>query len=145
MPKAVAITILFVLGSAAVQGAQSAEQAIREVEEQWLQNESNPAVLDSILADDFVHVLPAGFITKQEQLQFVRNHPRPAGETRRFEELRVRVYGDTAIATGIVDAREDQSRQPRQTMFTDVFVRREDKWQAVNSQELPWATAASGK
>ena len=141
MLKAVAITILYVLGSAAIQGTQSAEQAIREVEEQWLQNESNPAVLESILADDFVHVLPAGFISKQEQLSFVRNHPRPAGETRRFEELRVRVYGDTAIATGIVDAREDQSRQPQRTMFTDVFVRRHGKWQAVNAQELPLAMA----
>jgi len=145
MLKAVAISILYVLGSTAVQGTQSAEQAIRELEEQWLQNVSNPAVLESILAEDFVHVLSAGFISKQEQLDFVRSHPRPADETRRFEELKIRVYGDTAIATGIVDAMQGDEGQPKRNMFTDVFVKRKGKWQAVNAQELPLATAASLK
>ena len=139
MLKAAAIALFLIVGSAGILGAQSAEQSVRALEEQWLANESNPAVLESILADDFVHVLPVGFISKQEQLGFVRNHPQPAGEIRQFEELKVRVYGDTAIATGIVEAREDQNAQPRRTMFTDVFVRRQGKWQAVNAQELPVA------
>ena len=139
MLKAAAIVLFLFVGSTGILSAQSAEQSVRSLEEQWLANESNPAVLESILADDFVHVLPVGFISKQEQLGFVRSHPQPAGEIRRFEELKVRVYGDTAIATGIVEAREGQGAQPRRTMFTDVFVRRNGKWQAVNAQELPLA------
>ena len=37
-----------------------AEQAIRNLEQRWLENEDNPSALVMILADDFVHALPMG-------------------------------------------------------------------------------------
>jgi hypothetical protein len=40
------------------------EQEVRTLEQRWLENEDRPDVLQSILADDFVHVLPSGFISK---------------------------------------------------------------------------------
>ena len=43
---------------------KTSQDAIVELEIRWLGNEGNPAVLDSILADDFVHVLPTGLINK---------------------------------------------------------------------------------
>ena len=139
MQKAAAIVIIFVLlgGAVVLAGANSAEESVRNLEQRWLQNEGNAAVLDTILADDFIHVLPFGFVSKQEQLEFVRKHPQSGGERRRFEELRVRVYGNTAIANGIVDATEAGTAPAKRTMFTDVFVLRQGKWQAVNAQELP--------
>jgi hypothetical protein len=147
MLKAAAIVIIFVLlgGAVVLASARSAEESVRNLEHQWLQNEGNAAVLDSILADDFIHVLPFGFVTKQEQLEFVRKHPRSGRERRRFEELRVRVYGNTAIANGIVDATEAGTAQPKRTMFTDVFVLRQGKWQAVNAQELPLPASTPAK
>jgi Domain of unknown function (DUF4440) len=114
----------------------AAQQAIIRVEQRWIGNEYNPAVLDSILADDFVHVLPEGLISKQEHIAYVRAHPMPALKVHRFERLQVRVYGNVAIANGIVLA-VPMSGVPRRTLFTDVFVLRAGRWQAVNAQETP--------
>ncbi len=115
---------------------QTAEQEVRAVEERWLAGESQPQVVDSILADDFVHVLPGGFIDRSQHLDYLRQHPGAFPGEKRFEELRVRVYGNTAVATGIVAAERGAGAAPRRTEFTDVFVRRGAKWLAVNAQEL---------
>jgi len=73
------------------------------LEHRWLAVEHDPAALDDILADDFVHVVPQGIISKSEQLTFMRAHPAPPDATvRRLSDLRVRVFGSPAIATGIV-------------------------------------------
>lgn len=113
---------------------KNAQDAIVELEIRWLGNEGNPAVLDSILADDFVHVLPTGLINKRQHIEFVRQHPRPPLKEYRFEKLDVRIYDNFAIADGIVSA-VPVSGTPRRTVFSDVFVMRGGRWQAVNAQE----------
>ncbi|HKW89319.1 MAG TPA: nuclear transport factor 2 family protein [Candidatus Acidoferrales bacterium] len=113
---------------------KEAQGAIVKLENRWLANEGNPTALETILADDFVHVLPIGMITKRQHIDFVRQHPWPTMKTHRFEKLEVRVYGDVAIANGIVLA-VPENDAPRRTFFTDVFVLRSGKWQAVNAQE----------
>ena len=117
--------------------SQKMEQEVKAVEQLWLENEDRPDVVQSILADDFVHVLPVGFINKEDQLAFLRKHPNAFPGSKHFEELRVRIYGDVAIATGIVSTVHDPGAKANRTAFTDVFVRREGKWLAVNAQELP--------
>ena len=52
--------------------SQEMEQEVKAVEQRWLENEDRPDVVQSILADDFVHVLPVGFISKEDQLSFLR-------------------------------------------------------------------------
>jgi hypothetical protein len=137
------VILLFILGSSAAEHqsqADNAEQAIRDLEQRWLENEDDPSALATILADDFVHALPMGFIDKQEQLKFLREHHQTFHGTKYFEELRVRLYGSTAIANGIVVEKPQGSASVRKTVFTDVFVKRHGKWQAVNAQEVPWET-----
>jgi ketosteroid isomerase-like protein len=116
---------------------QKMEQEVKAVEQRWLENEDRPDVVQSILADDFIHVLPVGFISKEDQLAFLRKHPNAFPGSKHFEELRVRIYGDVAIATGIVSTIHDPGAKAKRTAFTDVFVRRDEKWLAVNAQELP--------
>jgi ketosteroid isomerase-like protein len=116
---------------------QTMEKEVKAVEQRWLESEDRPEVVQSILADDFVHVLPVGFIGKEDQLAFLRKHPNAFPGSKHFEELRVRIYGDVAIATGIVSTVRDPGNKADRTAFTDVFVRREGKWLAVNAQELP--------
>jgi hypothetical protein len=113
------------------------EQEVKAVEQRWLENEDRPDVLQSILADDFVHVLPVGFISKEDQLAFLRKHPNAFPGSKHFEELRVRIYGEVAVATGIVSTVHDPGAKAKRTAFTDVFARRDGKWLAVNAQELP--------
>ena len=120
----------------------AAEQEVRAVEERWLSSESRPEVVESILAEDFIHVLPVGFIDKSQHLEYLKQHPRAFPGVKQFEELRIRIYGDTAVATGIV--RTDLGAgSTKRTAFTDVFVRRRGAWLAVNAQELSLNSSAT--
>ena len=117
--------------------AEKAKQELLNLENHWLQVEDDPAALESILAPDFLHVVPAGIITRDEQLSFMRRHPRQDQGSKHFENLHVRIYGNIGIVNGAVVAAGKEGAQ--KTLFTDVFAYRDGKWQAVNAQELPVA------
>jgi len=139
---ACALLTLAALSCHASRGPRSAEQAKQELlslENRWLEVENDPVALEDILAPDFLHVVPVGIITKEEHIRFLREHPAPGQHThKRFEDLHVRIYGDTGIVNGTVI--ETTDRGERKTLFTDVFAYRDGKWQAVTAQELPVAT-----
>jgi Domain of unknown function (DUF4440) len=117
---------------------EAAENALRALEERWQRSEDDPVALETILAPDFVHVVPSGFATKAEHIAFARHRRPPASpSSRRFEKLRVRLYGMTGIVNGIVVTVAADGSVER-TLLTDVFVRRKGRWQAVNAQELPF-------
>ena len=51
--------------------------------------------------------------------------------------MKVRIYGDAAVVTGIVTRTGAYKGVPfkdRQHLFTDTFVRRDGRWQCVASQ-----------
>lgn len=110
--------------------------AIVTLEHTWLHAQDRPT-LERVLAPDFVHIVPGGtFLTRTEHIAWVTAHPRPASTKVSFESLRVRLYGAVAVANGVVLARP--ARGPaRRSAFTDVFVFRNRRWQAVNAQEDP--------
>ena len=121
---------------------QPDKRALIKVEEYWLTHEEDPDALETILASDFVHALPMGFITKEEHIDYWRqaHTPRPHF-AKHFEDLRVRVYGDVGIVNGVVVAEDPKG--PRKTIFTDVFAYRSGHWQAVNAQEDPFQPRGS--
>ena len=118
---------------------EDSKQELLALENRWLQVEDDPVALEGILASDFLHVVPGTIITKDQHLQFLREHPaggkRPE---RRFENLHVRVYGEAGIVNGAVI--ETTEHGEHKTLFTDVFAYRDGKWMAVSAQELPVAT-----
>jgi hypothetical protein len=119
---------------------EKAKQELLDLENHWLQVEDDPEALESILAPDFLHVVGAGIITKEDQLSFMRKHPAMrTKQTRHFEDVHMRVYGTVGIVNGVVVAGE--SGVTHRTLFTDVFAYREGKWQAVSAQELPQVEA----
>ena len=119
---------------------ENSKQELIELENHWLQVENDAAALESILAEDFLHVVPVGIITKEEELSFMRKHPAPEQRAERhFEDMHVRVYGSVGIVNGVV---VEVGTARRKTLFTDVFTHRNGKWQAVNAQELPAAAPA---
>jgi len=112
------------------------QAALIALENEWLVNLHNPAVLEKILASDFVHPLPTGdFVTKAQHIQFSSTHLPPPNRKQRFDQMRVRVYGDVGIVNGIVLTTDEQGGEVERTIFTDVFVRRNGRWEAVNAQE----------
>ena len=109
------------------------------LENRWLQAERDPVTLEGILAADFLHVVPGEIITKEQHLQFLREHPASGRRSeKRFQDLHVRVYGEAGIVNGAVIETTDHGE--RKTLFTDVFAYRDGKWQAVSAQELPVTT-----
>ena len=112
------------------------QAALVALENEWLGNLHNPAVLEKILASDFVHPLPTGdFVTKAQHIQFSATHLPPPNRKQRFDQMQVRVYGDVGIVNGIVLTTDEKGREVERTIFTDVFVRRNGHWEAVNAQE----------
>lgn len=86
----------------------------------------------ALLADDWtVTHINAQIITKAQALEMCRTGP---AVTTSVDQLAVRVYGDTAIVTG--RTRGTAESTPPQTVvlrFTDVVVRRNDRWIVVAS------------
>jgi hypothetical protein len=134
-----AAVLLLACGAPVHADEGNAERAVRALEQRWLANEGQPEVVATILADDFVHVLPVGFVTKRQHLAYLQQHPGAFAGDKRFKELHIRVYGMTAIATGIVSSEPADGGKPHESVFTDVFVCRSGKWLAVNAQELALA------
>ena len=140
MRIAPALVLFWSLLTPAPQSAADAHvAAVRQVEQQWLDHINDAGVVQDILADDFIHVLPSGMITKRQHLAYLRSRTNAAPEpSRHFEQLQIRIYGDTAVATGAVLAQgAAPDSAPHKTYFTDVFVFRNNRWQAVNAQEIP--------
>lgn len=109
---------------------------ITQLEHSWLNSLHNKTALDSILASDFVHPVPGGvFLTKNQHIGWAASHPSPEDYHYNFDTLSVRVYGNAAIANGIVAVDDNHGKLIRRSIFTDVFIKRNGKWQAVNAQE----------
>lgn len=116
-------------------GVRDDSASIVALERRWLAAEHDSATLAGILAPDFVHVVPTGdFLTKAQHIHYASLYRPAAGDRFQFDTLAVRLYGDVAIANGIVRATHADGTVER-TIFTDVFARRNGEWRAVNAQE----------
>src|SRR3974390_2528019 len=82
---------------------EKSKEELLDLENHWLRVENDPNALESILAPDFLHVVPMGIIAKEEQLNFMRKHPAPEQRSERhFEDMHVRVYGSVGVVNGMV-------------------------------------------
>ena len=107
----------------------SAEQAVLKLTQEWLDAESNVdrAALNRIIADDFLGTGPMGTtVTKADVI------PREGvshGLNITGQDLKVRVFGDTAIVTGRGLPKGPPERP--EIRMTVVFLKRADRWQMV--------------
>jgi ketosteroid isomerase-like protein len=118
-------------------GSASAEQTIRQLEEEWANAlvKRDYATIDRITASDWMLTDPTGDLQTKAQADADLKSGDLTIESFKINELKVRVYGDTAIVHGLETEKskykkEDLSGQYR---FTDVFVKRDGRWQAVAS------------
>jgi Domain of unknown function (DUF4440) len=138
----VAVSVMSVssLGAQRAAPTERDSAAIVVIERKWL-DARDSAALDAILATDFIHPVATGdILDKGEHIAWITQHPLAANLHARFASLIVRVYGDAAVATGSVVTVDGRGQQKGKNVFTDVFIRRRGRWQAVNAQE----TAVSG-
>jgi ketosteroid isomerase-like protein len=127
------------LGSASLSQAQQAsgatEKAILALENQWMQSQktNNPDLLAPLLADKFVDTTDDGKVrNKAASLANARATKYSSVE---YQDMKVTVFGDTAIATGGFKGQgTDESGKPFNThsRWTDTWVKMPDgKWQCV--------------
>ena len=135
---------LLSVGSAAWSQAQTTgatEKAVAALEQQWLQSQktNNPDLAAPLLADKIVATMRNGKVmNKAELLADAKATKYVSAE---YEDVKVTVFGDTAIATGGFKAKgTDPAGKPFDTneRFTDTWVKMPSgKWQCVASHESP--------
>ena len=116
------------------------QAAVAKVENEWLSalTSANVDAIAGILADDFVRPAPdyGNFVGKKELLSFYRSHLHPnSSQKKRIENMKVTIYGSTALARGTLVTTNAEGALVSRLLFTDVFVKRDGRWQAVSAQE----------
>jgi Domain of unknown function (DUF4440) len=144
----------FALGAVAVSARPPASQrtaaAVMAIEQEWLAalQRHDPSTLARILGREFIDSDSQGnAITRAQYLAYFA-HPvvRPGPSVRQyFADTRVRfiAHREVAIVTGLVISRPVPSQTGassnpqavRHSRFTDVFIWRDARWQAVTGQE----------
>ena len=141
------LMLLLSFGSAALLQAQTnggTEKAVTALEQQWLQSQkaNNPDLVAPLLADKFIETGSDGKVTSKAES--LANAKATKYDSVDYEDLKVTVFGDTAIATGLFTAKgTDPSGKPLdlRERFTDTWVKMPNgKWQCVASHGSPVKT-----
>jgi ketosteroid isomerase-like protein len=117
------------------------EKAVAALEQQWLQSQktNNPDLVAPLLADKFVSTDSDGKVENKAELLARSKATKYASVE--YNDMKVTVFGDTAIATGGFKAKgTDESGKPLDVneQFTDTWVKMPNgKWQCVASHVSP--------
>lgn len=109
----------------------SVEQAVLKVTQEWLAADErhDRAALNRIIADDFLGTGPVGTtVSKKDIIPQEGTAADARGLSINAQDIKVRVFGDTAIVTGRGVPKTQERGELR---FTLMFVRRVDSWQMV--------------
>jgi ketosteroid isomerase-like protein len=113
-----------------------------EVEEELLKLENefaeaivknDPEAIGRLVADDWIIIDPDGGIVDRTRFFEVIKSGALTHDMMESEDIRVRVYGDSAVVTAVTRTKgkfmgQEFSTQER---ATDVFVKRDGRWQCV--------------
>jgi ketosteroid isomerase-like protein len=121
----------------------TAEEELLKLEEDFAEaivaNDLN--AIGRLVADDWIIIDPDGGIVDRSRFFEVIKSGALTHEMMESEDLRVRVYGDSAVVTGVTCTKgkfmgEEFSTQER---ATDVFVKFEGRWRCVLTHLIRFA------
>jgi len=113
------------------------ERYILESERQWAESVAtgDTSAIERILAEDFIGVDPKGALyNKQQMITDTRSAPKYF-LSNRLNDVKVRFYGNTAIAQGS-ETWEKRSGDRGRFVWTDIWLRRNGRWQIVAAEDL---------
>jgi ketosteroid isomerase-like protein len=117
---------------------QAMQKELLKVEDEFARAvASNDAdALDGILADDWIIVDPDGSIIDKARFFAVIKSGVLSHELMESTDLRVRLYGNTAVVTGLTTTKGKFMGQDFASCerATDIFVKQADRWQCVFTQ-----------
>lgn len=143
--KELLLTGLLVAGSVRMCGQAkpvaakvSVEQTLKQIERDWgrAEIEKDYAAVDKILAGDWVGIDYDGEIVAKAQAMEDLKSGKSTLTAEELGPITVRVFGNTAVVTGN-DTEKSTDRGKNSSgkyVWTDVFVLRNGRWQAVASQ-----------
>jgi ketosteroid isomerase-like protein len=120
---------------AADSGAANGEQQVRKLEREWLDAlvKRDGDYLQKLEAEDFTMTGPDGkLLSKDEDIKSTMSG-NMVYEDIKLDDLKVRLHGETSIATGIgsVQAHSKDESMNGKYSSTDVFVKMNGEWKAV--------------
>jgi ketosteroid isomerase-like protein len=97
---------------------------------------NDAGALDGILAEDWIIVDPDGSIIDKARFLEVIKSGTLSHESMESTDLRVRLYGNTAVVTGLTTTKGKFMGQGFASCerATDIFVKQADRWQCVFTQ-----------
>jgi ketosteroid isomerase-like protein len=137
---AIAVLLLAACGRALGDAASDERELTQLVKDLNAANvKADIAFLERVLHQDFVHHRPRGTVENRAQYLENRKTGRVDFDSLVADEVKVRLYGDTAIVTyrSTAKGKDQQGAFDEQRLWTRVFVRREGRWQLVHSQGTP--------
>jgi len=129
---------LIVMGCTSAGGSddEAALRHLKEVEWPRAYREQDVALLDRILAEEFLRIDAEGsWSSKADELAYIKTH-KPGYETFRFDIKRLEIFGkDTAIVagTGHMTGTDAEGRYAVEYQSTNTLIRRRGIWKAIAS------------
>ena len=123
---------------------KSIVQTIRQLDSERIQAQigADAVALDRIYADDFIGVGPSGTVRTKPQVISDFTSGALKFQSITTDEVQVRVYGDTAVETGLstMIGQDKGKTVPRDTRFTRVWVKQQGRWRLVANHYSSQAT-----
>jgi ketosteroid isomerase-like protein len=115
--------------------SDSVESQLLKLEREWLDAYLNRdvAAMERIEADEFTITHGNGqVLSKAQEIANLKSAgPKDPAEAFSTEEVKVRIYGDAAVLTGIVVMKN--ARGTQRSRYTDVYIKRDGRWQVAAS------------
>ncbi len=123
----------------------SAEQSLIRMELDWSEADvkKDAAALNRILAEDWMGIDFQGTVMTKADVMKDLHSDATATESTELREIKVRIFGSTALVSG-TEIEKSQYKGKDSSgayIWTDVFVLRNGRWQAVSSQSTKRAEA----
>ena len=140
MKRVIALALLGVLVAvpthAQTQNAKEQEvlKAVRALEEASV-TKKDRSTIERYYADEYVYTHSNGTVLNKAQEIATIMSPDQAWTAYKIDDLKARIYGNVAIATGLLTLTGSSKAYvsgPRR--FTEVWVRRNGRWQMVGGQ-----------
>jgi ketosteroid isomerase-like protein len=139
MKRLLLITLLAVISSAPALAQSNDESEIlklnKEYEEAMARRDAR--VHERLLAHDYTYTPGNGNIMGREDHMSFTKSGAVEVKSLRSEDVSVRVYGETAVVTGLwvsVDRRAGREFAERRIRYIHIYIRREGRWQIVAEQ-----------
>jgi ketosteroid isomerase-like protein len=111
------------------------EAALLELERAWAHalEQHDADTVSCFLADEFQDAGTEGEL--QDRAATLVRIPQRRSSQNRLEDLHARIYGDAAYVRGLNQVLDPTGKPIARVRFTDIFVHRDGRWQAVAGHE----------